>query len=91
MLRLPAWVRQQPTRCIESLTGVTIPASVTALGEGAFFLCSSLTSVTIPASVTEIGEKAFGDCSPDLTFTVEKGSYSEQYCVDNALNYRYAE
>ena len=40
-----------------------IPASVTEIGEGAFFGCSSLTSISIPPSVTEIGHSAFFGCS----------------------------
>jgi autotransporter-associated beta strand protein len=41
----------------------SIPASVTAIGFGAFSFCRSLTSVSIPASVTSIGGWAFKDCS----------------------------
>ena len=40
-----------------------IPPSVTEIGEGAFFGCSSLTSISIPPSVTEIGHSAFFGCS----------------------------
>ena len=47
------------------LTSVTIPNSVTSIGESAFD-CSSLTSITIPNSVTSIGRSAFNYCS-DLT------------------------
>ena len=38
---------------------VTIPNSVTSIGDGAFYDCESLTSVTIPNSVTNIGYDAF--------------------------------
>ena len=44
------------------LTSVTIPNSVTTIGEYAFAYCSGLTSVTIPNSVTSIGDWAFYKC-----------------------------
>ncbi len=40
-------------------TDIVIPDSVTSIGNGAFYYCSSLTSVTIPESVTSIGSSAF--------------------------------
>ncbi len=49
--------------CPGGLTSVEIPASVTAIGEGAFLSCTSLASVSIPASVTAIGEVAFLGCT----------------------------
>ena len=45
------------------LTNVTIPSSVTSIGDSAFSGCSGLTSVTIPSSVTSIGNSAFSGCS----------------------------
>ena len=41
----------------------TIPASVTAIGPGAFSVCPNLTSVKIPNSVETIGDQAFFLCS----------------------------
>ena len=44
------------------LVAVTIPNSVSSIGESAFFDCYNLTSITIPNSVTSIGYNAFRDC-----------------------------
>ncbi len=46
----------------EGLTAVTIPNSVTTIGEEAFAK-TGLTSVTIPNSVTTIGDEAFEKCT----------------------------
>ena len=53
----------------ESLTSVTIPVSVTSIGDWAFN-CSGLTSVTIPEGVTSIGEGSFSECGGRTSVTI---------------------
>ena len=43
------------------LTSITLPANVEAIGEEAFFMCTSLTSIDMP-NVTYIEEGAFKEC-----------------------------
>ena len=42
-----------------SLTSITIPTSVTSIGNYTFYNCTSLESIEIPDSVTSIGHSAF--------------------------------
>ena len=46
-----------------TLTNITIPKSVSTIGNYAFYYCSNLTSITIPGSVGVIGLYAFADCT----------------------------
>lgn len=64
------------------LTSVTIPNSVTYIGNYTFSCCSGLTSVTIPNSVTYIGSAAFSGCSGLTSVTI--GS-SVSYISGNAF------
>lgn len=50
-------------QCPQLKEEITIPETVTTIGERAFCDCSNLTSVTIPNSVTTIEELAFMYCS----------------------------
>lgn len=52
------------------LTSVTIPESVTYIGEKAFCGCSGLTSITIQEGVRIIGERAFYGCSGLTSITI---------------------
>lgn len=49
---------------------VTIPNSVTVIGEWAFEGCTSLTSITIPDSVTKIENWAFSMCKGLTSITI---------------------
>ena len=53
----------------KSLTSITIPDSVTSIGNAAFAY-SGLTSITIPDSVTSIGEYAFMDAKSLTSITI---------------------
>ncbi len=53
-----------------SLASITIPNSVTSIGDYAFYRCTSLTSITIPDSVTTIGKNAFNGCSSLTSVTI---------------------
>lgn len=68
------------------LEQITIPASVTKIGDMAFQRCTKLTSVTIPSTVTEIGTDAFF-YSPNVTVKCRKNSAAEKYCIDNNIRY----
>ena len=55
------------------LTSITIPSSVTSIGECAFYNCYRLTSITIPSGVTSIGGSAFFGCSGLTSITIPSG------------------
>ena len=83
-LGLKSYTIKKGTRCIcdyaftrdyrndpsPSLQSITIPDSVTSIGDWAFSECSSLHSVTIPDSVTSIGRYAFESCKSLQSVTI---------------------
>ncbi len=52
---------------------VTIPSSVTSIGDGAFTACPRLAVIAIPNSVTNIGESAFSGCNDLVMVTMGNG------------------
>ncbi len=68
------------------MTTVTIPDSVTSIGNQAFLGCTGLTSVTIGNSVTSIGYYAFQGCTGLTTVTIPNsvtsiGNYAFYGCT----------
>ncbi len=66
------------------ITGVTIPNTVTNIGEQAFYSCASLTNVTMGSGVTHIGPWAFSSCTSLTNIIMSDGLTS---IGDNAFNY----
>jgi len=54
-----------------SLENITIPNSVTSIGDYAFYGCANLTSINIPRSVTSIASNAFAGCSGLTSIVVD--------------------
>lgn len=65
------------------ITAVTLPDTITSIGEQAFAECSGLTSLVIPDSVTSIGAGAFYYCTnlvsvniPDGITEIKEGTFN---------------
>lgn len=58
---------------------MTIPDSVTSIGNSAFWYCNGLTRITIPDSVTSIGDYAFRYCRSLTSVTIGNGVQRIEY------------
>ncbi len=70
-----------------SATALTIPASVTSIGENAFKNFKDLTSVTFNGVGTTIDAGAFADCANLTTIYGYKGSTAETFAADKGYTF----
>ena len=84
------YVQDTLIQCPGAKTSVSIPNSVTSIGNSAFWGCRGLTSVTIPKSVTSIGYLAFLGCSGLTTLNfnaIDCQDFFDEYYYDNGNRY----
>jgi len=70
-----------------SLTSVSLPSTLTYIGENAFSGCESIQYINIPSSVTFIGDDAFYECGSNFVIYANN-DYVREYCEDNEIDYR---
>lgn len=68
-------------------TSLSLPNSITKIGEYAFYACYGLSDIVIPDSVQSIGKYAFAGCSitkatiPDGVTIIEEGTFAYTYLL----------
>lgn len=73
-------------RNCEKLKLVEIPYSVYYISDYAFENCGNLEKIELPEIVSYIGKNAFTGCD-NLVCVVYEGSYAQQYCEENGIQY----
>ena len=68
------------------LTELTVPTSVTSIGDRAFYGCRGLTELTILGNIDSIGDEAFGGCSLGTVFVTRNNREQiERYFDQNGV------
>ena len=64
-----------------SITKITLPESLSSLGEYAFYNCEGLTTIYIGSNIRKLNMKVFGDCI-NLTSIHYNGSMEEWNAIE---------
>lgn len=67
------WTNKIPNKAFygcNNLISITIPNSITNIGDDVFSNCKSLTSIIIPNDVTKIGQSIFNNCTSLISITI---------------------
>ncbi len=68
-----------------ALTSITLPDTVTVIGNNAFNGCSALTNITVPEGVKEIHPNAFRNCSSVASINYNAVNCNDLSSSDNAF------
>lgn len=65
------------------MSSISLPSSLSSIGELAFSGDGSLASAAIPAAVESIGQNAFYNCSALTSFTLEGKTLEQIQAMEN--------
>ena len=88
-MNVPEGVTKLPDKAFygASLESISLPGTLTEIGDSAFEDCTKLIKIQILKHVTSIGSNAFDNHNAKLTFYGETGSYAETYAKENSISF----